>query len=210
MQRKVFKIEAMLAPRRQPGGSLAMRAPSSQPAPSTSDNAEALIGLQAELAYVHESIARNKRELTALIGDDKERRLVRAGAELGAAIAAMRGATDTILGTAEAADDSARTLAASLTDEFKRGLAQDIQEQIVKIYEACNFQDIAGQHIGKVIGMLASVESQLETILARCDGVHAVTEPQEVPVKGNSLLNGPKLSGDAGHATQSDIDRLFA
>lgn len=210
VQRKVFRIEAMLAPRRQPGAGPAMRASSAHPAPSAADNVEALIGLKAELAFVHESIARNKRELTALIGDDKERRLVRAGNELSAAIAAMRGATETILGTAEAADDSARTLAASLTDEFKRGLAQDIQEQIVKIYEACNFQDIAGQHIGKVIGMLASVESQLEVILARCNGMHAATGPLDTPVKVNGLLNGPKLSGDAGHATQGDIDRMFA
>lgn len=209
MQRKVFRIEAMLAPRRRPGGGLAMRAAAAEPA-SASDNVEALMGLKAELAFVHESIARNKRELTVLIGDDKERRLVRAGAELSAAIAAMRGATDTILGTAEAADDNARTLAASLNDDFKRGLAQDIQEQIVKIYEACNFQDIAGQHIGKVIGMLAAVEDQLEVILARCDGVHAITEPLRTPVKGNGLLNGPRLAGDAGHATQSDIDRMFA
>lgn len=201
----------MLAPRRQPGAGLAMRNPSSHATTSSaSDNVETLIGLKAELAVIQDSIARNKRELSALIGDEKERRLVRAGDELSAAVAAMRGATDTILGTAEAADDSARTLAASLTDDFKRGLAQDIQEQIVKIYEACNFQDIAGQHIGKVIGMLASVESQLEVILARCDSVHAATEPQDAPTKSSNLLNGPKLSGDAGHATQSDIDRMFA
>lgn len=199
----------MLAPRRQPGGDLAMRASAAEPA-SASDNVEALIGLKAELAVIHESIARNKRELTALIGDDKERRLVRAGHELSAAIAAMRGATDTILGTAEAADDSARTLAASLTDDFKRGLAQDIQEQIVRIYEACNFQDIAGQHIGKVIGVLAAVEEQLETIVARWSSIHGANEPLEAPARSNGLLNGPKLAGDAGHASQSDIDRMFA
>jgi hypothetical protein len=53
------------------------------------------------------------------------------------------------------------------------------------------------------------VEGQLEVILARCDGVNAVTEPLDAPVKGNGLLNGPRLAGDAGHATQSDIDRMF-
>ena len=211
MQRKVFRIESMLAPRRQPGAGLAVReSPVHPTTPAASDNVEALMGMKAELAVIQESIAHNKRELAALIGDEKERRLVRAGNELTAAVAAMRGATDTILGTAEAADDSARTLAASLTDEFKRGLAQDIQEQIVKIYEACNFQDIAGQHIAKVIGLLATVESQLEVILGRFSGVHSATEPPNAPGKGNNLLNGPKLQGDAGHATQNDIDRMFA
>ncbi|RDV04899.1 protein phosphatase CheZ [Undibacter mobilis] len=209
MQRKVFRIEAMLAARRQPGAGLAMRAPPI-PAATPSDNVEALLGLKAELAYIHESVAHNKRELVAMIGDGAERRLTRAGDELGAAVAAMRGATDTILGTAEAADDSARTLAASLSDDFRRGLAQDIQDQIVKIYEACNFQDIAGQHIGKVIGMLASVEKQLDVILARCNGVHAASEPMDGSAKGDGLLNGPKLTGDLGHATQRDIDRMFA
>lgn len=124
----------------------------------------------------------------------------------------MREAADTILGTAEAADDSARTLAASLSDEFRRGLAQDIQEQIVRIYEACNFQDIAGQHIGKVIGVLASLEQQIEVVLGRFNSANAAHRAADLPapVKAHGLINGPKLSGDAGHATQHDIDRLFA
>jgi len=168
----------MLTPRRQPGAGFGARDRLADQAKlSTRDNAEAVLGLEAEIALIHESIARNKRELTVLIGDGQERRLSRAGDELSAAVDAMRGATDAILSLAEAADDSARTLAASLQDEFKRGLAQDIQDQIVKIYETCNFQDIAGQHIGKVIRMLASVEEQLGVILARCSGMHAATQP---------------------------------
>lgn len=203
----------MLASQRQPGAGLAMPDHAAYRAPlSASDNVEALLGLKAELAFIRDSIARNKRDLTAAIGDGRDRKLGRAGDELKAAIATMRGATDTILGTAEAADDSARTLAASLNDEFKRGLAQDIQEQIVRIYEACNFQDIAGQHIGKVIGVLDVLERQLETVLARCAGADTTTAASDIapPRAGNELLNGPKLSGDAGHATQHDIDRLFA
>jgi chemotaxis protein CheZ len=27
---------------------------------------------------------------------------------------------------------------------------------------------------------------------------------------GDALLNGPKLEGDAGHASQSDVDEMFA
>lgn len=210
MQRKVFRIESMLAPRRHPGGMAARDALAAKA--DANDNAEALRTLKAELAFIHETVARNKRELAGLIGEGKDRRFVRAGDELTAAVTAMRGATDTILGIAEAADDSARTLAASLKDEYKRGLTQDIQDQIVKIYEACNFQDLAGQHIAKVMKMLTATEEQLGAALARCNGVQAATQPQLAlaPVQGNGLLNGPKLSGDAGHATQHDIDRMFA
>jgi len=201
----------MLTPRRQPGAGVAARdSQTHQVKPSTRDNAEAVLGLEAEIEFIHEAIARNKRELIALIGDGKERHLARAGDELSAAVDTMRGATDAILSLAEAAEDSARTLAASLKDEYKRGLTQDIQDQIVKIYETCNFQDIAGQHIGKVIRTLASVEEQLGVILARCSGMHAATQPFIAPATGSDLLNGPKISGDAGHATQHDIDRMFA
>ena len=200
----------MLTPRRQPGAGFAARDPlADQTKPSPRDNAEAVLGLEAEIAFIHEAIARNKRELTALIGDGQERRLARAGDELSAAVDTMHGATDAILSLAEAAEDSARTLAASLKDEYKRGLTQDIQDQIVKIYETCNFQDIAGQHIGKVIRTLATVEQQLGVILARCSGMHAATQPFVAPAADDDLLNGPKISGDAGHATQHDIDRMF-
>ncbi|MCZ7641801.1 MAG: hypothetical protein M5U33_02320 [Pseudorhodoplanes sp.] len=29
------------------------------------------------------------------------------------------------------------------------------------------------------------------------------------PADANSMLNGPKLEGDEGHASQNDIDSLF-
>jgi chemotaxis protein CheZ len=212
VQRKVFRIETMLVSRRQPGAGVAARDPlPGQAKPSARDDAETLLALQAELAFVHEAATRNKRELMALIGDDKAPRLARAGEELSAAVDTMRGATNTILSLAEAADDSARTLAASLKDEYMRGLTQDIQDQIVKVYETCNFQDIAGQHIGKVIRMLTTMEEQLDVILARCSDVYAATQPFIAPAtSGDNLLNGPKISSDAGHATQHDIDRMFA
>ncbi|MFA6264755.1 MAG: protein phosphatase CheZ [Pseudolabrys sp.] len=201
----------MLAPRRAVAGALSRDSVATH-RPAMNEDAEALASLKTELAFIHDSVARNKRELSALIGDADDRRLARAAEVLGAAVESMRGATDTILGLAETADDNARTLAASLKDEYKRGLAQDIQEQIVKIFEACNFQDLAGQHIAKVMTMLGTMEQRLDAILARCDGVHAATQAHVAlaPVNGDGLLNGPKVAGDEGHASQHDIDRLFA
>jgi hypothetical protein len=29
------------------------------------------------------------------------------------------------------------------------------------------------------------------------------------PARATSLINGPKLDGDAGHASQRDIDKMF-
>ena len=202
MQRKVFRIESMMPAKRQSTAA----APSTAHRSAAGGDAERIEDLQAELAFIHDIIGRNRRDLAKLIGDGNEPRMTRAADELDAAIDGMQGATETILTLAEAADDGAKALAASLKDEYKRGLAQDIQDNVVKIFEACNFQDLAGQRIAKVMTMLADIEHQVAAILARSQGVYA-TAPR--PVHGNGLINGPKLDRDAGHASQNDIDRMF-
>ena len=171
----------------------------------------AIVNLQQELAQIQETIMRNKRELASLIGDGKERRMARAGDELRAAVDGMDYATQKILKSVEAIDESARSLTASLKDEYKRSLAQEIQDHVVQIYEACNFQDIAGQRIGNVIGTMTMVEDQVAAVIDRCnvtDGRNETPVPAK-PASGRGLLNGPKLDGDSGHASQNDIDALF-
>ena len=116
--------------------------------------------------------------------------------------------TDKAAAPAEAIDDNARALCAALSSGYERGLAHEIQEHTVRIFEACNFQDLAGQRIGKVIATLNAVEEQLTAMLARSNGAHVL--PVAAPARGNGLLNGPSLDGDAGHATQQDIDAMFA
>ena len=133
--------------------------------------------------------------------------MTRAAGELGAAVAGMEKATQKILHEAEGIDECARALTATLQDDYKRGLAQDIQDHTVKGYEACNFQDLAGQRIAKVIETLNLVEEQLSVMLARCDGRAA--EPPLPQPNGGGLINGPRLDGDAGHASQRDIDAIF-
>ena len=209
MQRKVFRVEQMLASRRA--------------APQTGDR-DAVDQLKAlrqlggrhdlagdelarELAAVQDAIARNRRELAALIGDGKNPRFALAAGELGAAVAGMEKATQKILNEAERVDEYARTLGSTLKTDYERGLAQDIQDHTVQIYEACNFQDLAGQRVAKVVETLNLVEAQLSAMLTRCNG-----RPTKVQVKaaaGGRLINGPKLDGDCDHASQHDIDKIF-
>lgn len=40
-----------------------------------------------------------------------------------------------------------------------------MQDHVVRIYEACNFQDLAGQRIGKVITMLIMLEERLVAMI---------------------------------------------
>jgi chemotaxis protein CheZ len=205
VQRKVFHVEQMFS---------ATRASAVRPAALAKqcdgDDSAAVASLMRELAAIQDTIARNKRELASLIGDGKERRMARAGDELRAAVDGMDDATQKILKSVEVIDESARALTATLKDDYKRGLAQDIQDNVVKIYEACNFQDIAGQRISNVIGTMTMVEDQVAGMLARCDNANSAVIAPVRPAPRSELLNGPKLDGDSGHASQIDVDKMFA
>jgi chemotaxis protein CheZ len=168
--------------------------------------------LKTELAQLHDAIARNRRELSALIGDSHDRRMTRAAGELGAAVEGMEKATVKILKSTEVIDDSARALTASLKDDYKRGLAQEIQDEVVKIYEACNFQDLGGQRIGNVIAILNMIEDRVSDMLDRA-AVQPIEAPTVIssvkPAAASELINGPRLDGASGHTSQNDIDALF-
>jgi len=170
-----------------------------------------IANLKQELAQIQETIARNKRELASLIGDGKERSMARAGDELRAAVDGMDYATQKILKSVEIIDEIARSLTASLKDDYKCSLAQEIQDHVVQIYEACNFQDIAGQRIGNVIGTMTMAKDQVAAMIDRRNGVDGRNETpgSAKPASERGLLNGPKLDGDSGHTSQNDIDALF-
>lgn len=173
------------------------------------DAADAVQSLKRELSTIRDAIARNKRELGDLINDGKERRMARAADELRASVDGMDHATQKILTAVELIDDGARSLASSLKNDYERGLAQDIQDQVVQIYEACNFQDLAGQRISNVIGIMTMVEDQVAAILDRCNTVTGASPSSTKAASGRALLHGPKLDGDDGHASQHDIDKMF-
>lgn len=182
-----------------------------KPAPAQVASADvagdSMQSLKRELAVLQEAVAHNMRELAVLIGDGHDRRMAHAAGKLGAAVEGMERATEKILKSAEVIDESARALTATLKDDYKRGLAQEIQDHVVMIYEACNFQDLSGQRIGNVIETLNRIEDHVEGMLDR-HKARPDNTPAAKPV-GQSLLNGPRLDGDPGHTSQRDIDALF-
>jgi len=136
--------------------------------------------------------------------------MARAAGELGAAVEVMETSTDKILKSAEIIDDNAKTLGTSLKNGYEAGLAQDIADQLTAIYEACNFQDIAGQRIDKVVGTLSQIDEALTRMLVHCQSLLGGEAVPAVPTPPRSgLLNGPRLDGDSGHASQVEIDALF-
>jgi len=197
------------------GGGAPAAAPDDSAQPAVAEElrqpAETGHELTRELAAIQSAILRNMRELSVLINDGNDRRMARAAGELGAAVESMESATQKILASAEAVDDCARALASALNDEYHHGLAQDVQDHVVRIYEACNFQDLAGQRIGKVIAMLMMVEERLVAMIQRHSGVGVAQQvPASKPAQSTELINGPRLDGASGHASQLDIDAMFA
>ena len=84
---------------------------------------------------------------------------------------------------------------------------------MVSIFEACNFQDLTGQRIKKVMTTMKFIENHITVMMDIWGGVDAIKAhaPPIVDTRegDEKLLNGPKLDGDVGHASQDDIDALF-
>jgi chemotaxis protein CheZ len=165
-----------------------------------------------ETDAINQAISRTRQEIAALacnglVGPEGSR----ACRELDAAIATTRQAIERILAAAEAIDDAANTLSASLRQAQEQALAQDIRDQATRIFEACNFDDVASQRIGKVLTTLKSVEDHVARMNAIWSGIDAFKHfPLAAPAGCDPApLNGPRLDDDLGHASQDDIDALF-
>jgi len=169
--------------------------------------------IKAEMDLIYEAINRTKREIATLhVSGCNGQELSRVTNELDAVVGGTEMATEAILAAAEAIDERAGNLAAKLKGD-DQGLAADIQDQIVQIFEACNFQDLTGQRITKVVGTLRFVEERIIKMMDIWGGVESFKEIEvelEHRMGDQSLLNGPALEADQGIASQDDIDALFA
>jgi chemotaxis protein CheZ len=167
---------------------------------------------KAELHLIYDAIRRTRSEVEALgPGALSAPEMGRAGRELEAIVTGTEQATQQVLQAAEEIDQSANTLSAALKSEHEQGLAQDIRDRVVQIYEACNFQDLTGQRVGKVVEILALLEHHVGRLMEIWRGIEQfkpVVFDDPTPGK-NKFLNGPKLAGETGHSSQDDIDSLF-
>src|SRR5450755_777892 len=170
--------------------------------------------LKVELDLIYDAINRTKREIAVLHGksfDGDE--MSKVTGELGAVVGGTEEATQQILEAAEAIDNAATALAKVTSADQQKILSEEIQERVVSIFEACNFQDLTGQRISKVMTTMKFIENHITVMMDIWGGVDAIkahAPPHVDDREGDAkLLNGPKLDGDVGHASQDDIDALF-
>jgi chemotaxis protein CheZ len=170
--------------------------------------------LKVELDLIHEAISRTKREIAMLHGKSfSGDEMTKVTGELGAVVGGTEEATQQILEAAEAIDEAASAMGKTQSADQQARLSQDIQERVITIFEACNFQDLTGQRINKVMQTMKFIEHHINVMMEIWGGVDAIKAhaPPVVDerVGDARLLNGPKGLGEEGHASQGDIDALF-
>jgi len=167
--------------------------------------------LKNEIRAMSLAIQHTKTEIAALrppnTADD---RLMVVTQELDAIVTATERATNTILESAEKIDGLAEQVQSVGADTTSKQLAGDIRDTVITVFEACNFQDITGQRISKVVRTLQFIEDRINKMIEiwgpdTFEEAHQHTQ-QELDEEA-ALLNGPQLANQG--VSQADIDKLF-
>lgn len=174
--------------------------------------------LLAELEGLGRTVARAKQEIASLCVDDITlSHIPSATDELDAIVDHTAQATNEILDVCETLEGVAGRVGGVE--------AEALGSAVTRIYEACSFQDITGQRIGKVVTALKAIEARVDQVVSRfgsvtgsgtgtgtvtCfSGQHALPAPADrEETEGRRLANGPQLPGAA--TSQEEIDRLMA
>jgi chemotaxis protein CheZ len=157
-----------------------------------------------ELEALARLIQRAKEEIRHIRPDDiRAEYIPTANVELDAIVRHLEVATGNILDAAETIENIATTLAPET--------GEPLLEAVTSIYEACNFQDISGQRITKVIATLQTIETRIVLLVEAlgCNGGNPrESKEAEVCPRDTHLLNGPQLPDNAN--SQAEIDALLA
>ncbi|MGE0844630.1 MAG: hypothetical protein AB7L41_00060 [Flavobacteriaceae bacterium] len=159
--------------------------------------------LHREFRDIVDHIDVMKEEIARLqAGEVTRNRIPSAGEELQSVVASTEQATHQIMETAEAIMGEAP----ETPDEYRAF----VEEKLITVFEACAFQDLAGQRIAKVVETLQFIETRLSRFAAHFDVADAEghadeAEKSRAERKEDLILHGPS----AGGVSQSDIDALF-
>jgi len=236
VRRKVFRIEEMMqgeTPEHMPVATaeLAMchhetlrelkalralveRRAAAEPPAVANPDAEEVQRLKSELHKLYETVKHTKQEIAALqTAGLQGGHMSRVTNELGAVVGGAENATQRILSAAETIDEHANTLAVDLWNDHHVNLTQDIQEGVVRIFEACVFHDLTGQRIAKVTTALKAIEDHVARMVDIWGGPAAfeefIADAANNHAPAPNLINGPRLDDEADHVNQGEIDAIF-
>lgn len=174
--------------------------------------------VRVEIAQMVRVIAKTKQEIAQIkhpFVTDNDDQLVRAHSELDEIVLATEQATQGILEATEQMETGLSTIAAMADEEQDMLEAIDrLNDNVTTILEACNFQDITGQRITKVVKTVRFIEDRILAMISIW-GAEAF-EDLPVPIDESAeegepgdeaLLQGPQLGNEG--ISQAEIDALF-
>ncbi len=167
-----------------------------------------ITGLEATAPKSDELVQKEIRDILRLLRETKEEisrasnaaiskdKIFDANISLDEVIKETEEATNSIMDNVDSIFEVSANMPAAIADRLNAAG--------IKIMEACNFQDLTGQRIRKVIKTLSYIDDKI-TMLARTFGIKEF-EHEEVSYE-QSLMNGPQHQNSI--PTQDDIDKLF-
>tara|TARA_B100000315_G_scaffold260520_1_gene322558 strand:+ start:7407 stop:8213 length:807 start_codon:yes stop_codon:yes gene_type:complete len=172
---------------------------------------EAAAALKNEIRALSRSIQETKAEIRSMQGGTQGGdKVLKASTELDAVVKATEEATNVILESTEIIDELAQKLRNSADNDDDRAAVDEIMETTIRMIEACNFQDLTGQRITKVVGALNYVEDRINAMIeiwGEEDIAEVDASVADEADDDKNLLNGPALEGEG--IGQDDIDALF-
>lgn len=162
-----------------------------------------------ELERLARYIYQAKQEISEIRPEDiSQEHIPTASDELDAIGSHLEDATGTILDACEELE--------SLGDDLEGDANERLNTIVTNIYEACNFQDLTGQRITKIVTTLQNIEKRIELLLRAFGHEPGQTgntsklkaELADSRSEDEKLLNGPQVPQNAN--SQEDIDALFA
>lgn len=175
---------------------------------STASQSPSMGGIHDELERLAAYIDAAKAEIAAIRPHDvKEEYLPSASDELDAIVEATADATNTIMDSCEMVE--------GVIGQVEAEVSNALTDATTRIYEACTFQDITGQRIGKVVKALKNIEDRIDALLQTFGDEEfkpkrnkAKATPKKTTVTDEDLLEGPQLGDKA--KSQAEIDDLLA
>ncbi len=171
------------------------------------------LSVRKQIGEMARTIDRTKHEIAAIkhpMADNDP--VVNASSQLDAIVTATESATQTILDATEQVEEVLKRMVADDPHNAELiGLSEEAGGHLIRVMEACGFQDITGQRITKVVNTLRFIEERVGAVIE----IWGEESFQDIPVEeapleaedDDVMMNGPQLEGQG--ISQADIDALF-
>ena len=172
---------------------------------------EELQQLRQELQELSDVILETRREIASLNSSKNGQKINSVTDQLDAVVGDTETATNSILEAVEAIEDKSEKLELHASSPEEAESVEVINNSVMKIYEACNFQDVTGQRISKVVSTLSFVDERISKMIDILGGEEELKELEVVELQPqfdeDVELSGPRPEGH--EISQDEIDSLF-